>query len=63
MAGTKRKTSGRDSPSDADPGVTLNFKVSTAFKKQFKGFAVAEGVSMTELLKEGFILSQERRRK
>lgn len=42
---------------------SLNFKVSTDFKKEFKGFAVAEGISMTDLLKEGFELSKKNRRK
>lgn len=40
---------------------TLNFKVPANFKKQYKGFAVAQGISMLELLKEGFALSKERR--
>ncbi|PZP90470.1 MAG: hypothetical protein DI587_38565 [Variovorax paradoxus] len=42
---------------------SLNFKVSSDFKKQFKGFAVAQGITMTELLKEGFVLSQKLRQK
>ena len=33
---------------------TLNFKVPSEFKKEFKGFAVSQGVTMLELLKEGF---------
>ena len=41
---------------------TLNFKVTTAFKKEFKGYAVNQGVSMVELLKEGFELSKANRR-
>ena len=51
--------------SDQEPekGASLNFKVSPEFKKQFKGFAVAQGVSMTDLLKEGFALSKEKRHK
>ncbi len=40
---------------------TLNFKVPADFKKQYKGYAVAQGMSMLELLKEGFALSKERR--
>lgn len=62
MAQTKRDASGPDTGVETDRGVTLNFKVSPEFKKQFKGFAVSEGVSMTELLKEGFVLSKARRR-
>lgn len=46
-----------------DKGNSLNFKVSPDFKKQFKGFAVAQGISMTDLLKEGFALTQKKRRK
>lgn len=63
MAQTKRDASGPGMGGEADRGVTLNFKVTPEFKKQFKGFAVSEGVSMTELLKEGFILSKARRHK
>lgn len=40
---------------------SLNFKVSLEFKREFKGFAVSEGISMTDLLKEGFALSKEKR--
>lgn len=42
---------------------SLNFKVSPKFKKDFKGFAVSEGISMTDLLKEGFVLSKKKRLK
>ena len=42
---------------------SLNFKVSPEFKKEFKGFAVSEGISMTDLLKEGFALSKKKRQK
>jgi len=42
---------------------SLNFKVNSAFKKEFKGFAVSEGISMTDLLKEGFALSKKKRQK
>lgn len=41
---------------------SLNFKVSAAFKREFKGFAVAQGISMTDLLKEGFALSKAKRK-
>ena len=41
---------------------TLNFKVSPEFKKEFKGFAVAQGITMTDLLKEGFALAKKKRR-
>ena len=42
---------------------SLNFKVSSEFKKEFKGFAVSQGMSMTSLLKEGFLLSKRKRQK
>ena len=41
---------------------TLNFKVSPEFKKEFKGYAVSQGVTMVELLKEGFELSKRKRK-
>lgn len=44
-------------------GISLNFKVSPEFKKEFKGYAVAQGISMTDLLKEGFALSKLKRQK
>ena len=31
------------------------------FKKEFKGFAGSQGITMTELLKEGFALSKKKR--
>lgn len=39
---------------------TLNFKVPSDFKKAYKGYAVARGISMLELLREGFQLSKAR---
>jgi hypothetical protein len=41
---------------------TLNFKVTTEFKKEFKGYAVNQGISMLELLKEGFELTKRKRK-
>jgi hypothetical protein len=41
---------------------TLNFKVTTKFKKEFKGYAVSQGMTMVELLKEGFELSKRKRK-
>lgn len=40
---------------------TLNFKVTPEFKKAFKGYAVSQGMTMIELLKEGFELSKQER--
>lgn len=48
---------------DADKDQTLNFRVTAEFKKAFKGYAVAQGISMTDLLKEGFLLSKKAREK
>lgn len=48
---------------ETEKGISLNFKVSPEFKKEFKGFAVAQGMSMTDLLKEGFTLSKKKRQK
>ena len=41
---------------------TLNFKVPSKFKKAFKGYAVAQGITMVELLREGFERSKADRR-
>ncbi len=49
---------------DAQPAAgteTLNFKVSQQFKREFKGYAVSQGLSMVELLKEGFELARQKR--
>ena len=52
-----------ENAADSDKGKSLNFKVDPEFKKEFKGFAVAQGMSMTDLLKEGFTLSKKKRQK
>lgn len=49
---------------DAEPSIgteTLNFKVSQQFKREFKGYAVSQGLSMVDLLKEGFELARQKR--
>lgn len=40
----------------------LNFKVTPELKKEFKVFAALQGMSMVDLLKEGFALSKESRK-
>ena len=40
---------------------TLNFKVTREFKKEFKGYAVSQGITMVQLLKEGFEHSKRNR--
>ena len=47
------------SPDDTE---TLNFRVSPAFKREFKGYAAGQGMTMVELLKEGFELSKTKRK-
>lgn len=59
MAGTQTDRSGEEDNGASD-NKTLNFRVSSEFKKEFKGFAVAQGMTMTELLKEGFALSKRK---
>lgn len=65
MDGTKAPSSQRKSkeksPSATAGTETLNFKVTSEFKKEFKGYAVSQGVTMVELLKEGFELSKRKR--
>ncbi|OWK25517.1 hypothetical protein AJ87_09165 [Rhizobium yanglingense] len=42
---------------------SLNFKVPVDFKKEFKGYAVHEGISMIDLLRKGFDLVKKQRAK
>ncbi|MDC7812975.1 hypothetical protein [Sphingomonas koreensis] len=63
MASRQAYTADQDSGSDGDKGKTLNFKVSEEFKREFKGFAASQGLSMTDLLKEGFALAKKKRQK
>lgn len=63
MARSQPAASSDASSQEPDKGVSLSFKVSPDFKKKFKGFAVAQGITMTDLLKEGFALSQTKQRK
>lgn len=39
----------------------LNFKVSTAFKREIKSYAASQGMTLIELLDEGFRLVKEKR--
>jgi hypothetical protein len=39
----------------------LNFKVQTVFHREFKTYAAQRGITMLELLQEGFRLVKERR--
>ena len=46
---------------DVEEIETLNFKVTREFKRQFKGYAVSQSVTMIELLREGFELTKQKR--
>jgi hypothetical protein len=48
--------------SESSETESLNFKVSAEFKREFKGYAVSQGVSMIELLREGFELVKKSRK-
>jgi hypothetical protein len=64
MDGTKKPTSRRSNERAAAISVeaeTLNFKVTREFKKEFKGYAVSQGITMVQLLKEGFEHSKRNR--
>lgn len=63
MAERQPALSSDEAGQEPDKGASLNFKVTPDFKKLFKGFAVAQGISMTDLLKEGFELSRKNRQK
>lgn len=63
LANRQAVTPDDENGADPEKGISLNFKVSPEFKKEFKGFAVAQGISMTDLLKEGFTLSKKKRQK
>lgn len=63
MAEHRLRASKKDLSDEGDKGSSgsLNFKVTPQFKKEFKGYAVSQGISMVDLLKEGFALSKKRR--
>ena len=60
VAKAQRKNKEKLQPAATDTE-TLNFKVTSEFKKEFKGYAVSQGVTMVELLKEGFELTKRKR--
>ncbi len=61
VASSQRKSKERP-PSTTVGTETLNFKVTTEFKKEFKGYAVSQGMTMVDLLKDGFELSKRKRK-
>ena len=58
---SQRKSKERPPVATAD-AETLNFKVTSEFKREYKGYAVSQGMTMVELLKEGFELSKRKRK-
>ena len=62
MAGSPDSGGAIDSAVEGE-NTTLNFKVSLDSKKEFKGFASLQGITMIELLKEGSALSKKKRQK
>ena len=63
MPRSRIESPGHRKQAEPEKATSLNFKVSPEFKKEFKGYAVARGISMTDLLKEGFALSKKKRQK
>ena len=61
IAKAKTQRNGKLASVNSDPE-TINFKVPSAFKREFKGYAVSQGLSMVELLREGFELSKQKRK-
>jgi hypothetical protein len=61
MADRQTNATEQELERDNGKGKTLNFKVTEEFKREFKGFAASHGVTMTDLLKEGFALSKRKR--
>lgn len=62
MAVNRLRANKKDAPEETDKGgSSLNFKVTPEFKKEFKGYAVSQGISMVDLLKAGFALSKKQR--
>lgn len=58
QAGRRRAARTSQPPTDLQ---TLNFKVPNTFKRAFKVYAAQQGMTMLELLKEGFELSKQER--
>lgn len=61
MASLQTNATEPEFEAESGKGKTLNFKVTDEFKREFKGFAATQGLSMTDLLKEGFALSKKKR--
>jgi hypothetical protein len=62
MAENPTRSDKKNAPGpENDRDSSLNFKVTPQFKKEFKGYAVSQGITMVDLLKEGFALTKQRR--
>ena len=62
MSNTKNNPLEQENIPKLKKGCSLNFKVSPELRKEFKVYAAKHGMSMVDLLKEGFTLSQESRK-
>jgi hypothetical protein len=61
VAENQNRAAKKEPRQESDKASSLNFKVTPEFKKEFKGYAVSRGISMVDLLKEGFTLSKQRK--
>lgn len=62
---TKDFSAGIPMPGKEDPSAkadleTLNFKVKSQFKREYKGYAVSRGMTMVELLEASYQLYKEK---
>lgn len=57
----KSETLGNLDKPSLDGKENLNFKVPTQFKREIKAYAATQGMSLTELLAEGYRLVREKR--
>lgn len=58
---TREQTHGNlDKPSSGEKE-NLNFKVSAEFKREVKTYAASQGITLIELLEEGYRLVKEKR--
>jgi hypothetical protein len=55
--GSVREKEDRSGKADIE---TLNFKVKSQFKREFKGYAVSRGMTMVELLEASYQLYKEK---
>jgi hypothetical protein len=51
---------GKEDPSTKAGLETLNFKVKSQFKREYKGYAVSRGMTMVELLEASYQLYKEK---